>query len=101
MAERYKRSRLEIRALDVATNESYLVAFADYDTRNATNGVSLVSGGFSTYTWDGKRLFTNAAGKVHRKELPDGGRLPRSSSSVTGKPVRTAAAGGRIPAGRP
>jgi hypothetical protein len=68
----HQSRRLEIRALDVATNESYLVASADYVTRNAANGVSLVDGGFSTYTWDGKRLFTNTAGRVQRKELPDG-----------------------------
>jgi hypothetical protein len=68
----HQSRRLEIRAVDVATNESYLVAFADFVTRNASNGISFQAGGFSTFTWDGKRLFTNAAGKVQRKELPDG-----------------------------
>ena len=68
----HQSRRLEIQAVDVATNESYLVAFADFVTRNASNGISLQTGGFSTFTWDGKRLFTNAAGKVQRKELPDG-----------------------------
>ena len=68
----HQSRRLEIRAVDVATNESYLVAFSDYVSRNASNSTNLVNGGFSTYTWDGKRLFTNPAGKVHRKELPNG-----------------------------
>ena len=68
----HQSRRLEIRALDVATNQSHLVAFADYLSRNATNGRSLVDGGFNTFTWDGKRLFTNAAGQVHREELPSG-----------------------------
>lgn len=68
----HQSRRIEIRAVDVATNQSYLVAFGDYVSRNATNGLSLVGGGFSTYTWDGKRLFTNAAGRVHRRELPAG-----------------------------
>jgi minor extracellular serine protease Vpr len=75
----HQSRRLEIRACDAATDacdaasgRSYLVAFSDYLTRNAANGVSFVAGGFSTYTWDGKRIFTNAAGKLHRKELPEG-----------------------------
>ena len=68
----HQSRRLEIRAKDVATNQSYLVAFSDYVSRNAANGISFVNGGFSTYTWDGKQIFTNAAGKLHRKELPDG-----------------------------
>jgi minor extracellular serine protease Vpr len=68
----HQSRRLEIRALDVATNQSYLVAFSDYVSRNATNGRSFTDGGFSTYTWDGKRLFTNASGRVRRMELPAG-----------------------------
>jgi hypothetical protein len=48
------------------------VAFGDYLSRNATNSPSLANGGFSTFTWDGKQLFTNAAGKVQRKEVPEG-----------------------------
>jgi minor extracellular serine protease Vpr len=64
----HQSRRLEIRAINMATNESHLVAFADYLTRNATNGV----GGFFTYTWDGKRLVTNPAGRVHRSEVPEG-----------------------------
>ena len=68
----HQSRRLEIRAVDVVANKSYLVAFADYLSRSATNGRSLADGGFSTFTWDGKRLFTNAAGKVHRQALPAG-----------------------------
>jgi hypothetical protein len=68
----HQSRRLEIRALDLATNQSHLVAFADYVSRNANAGVSLVNGGFSTYTWDGKRIVTNAVGKVQRTELPTG-----------------------------
>jgi minor extracellular serine protease Vpr len=68
----HQSRRLEIRALELATNQSHLVAFSDYVSRNANNGVSLVNGGFSTYTWDGKRLVTNATGKTQRVELPTG-----------------------------
>lgn len=64
----HQSRRLEIQAVDAITGQSYLVAFSDYLPRNATNGL----GGYSTYTWDGKQLFTNPAGKVHRKALPDG-----------------------------
>jgi subtilisin family serine protease len=67
----HQSRRLEIRAVHVVTNTSYLVAFADYVRRNATNGVSLVNDGFSTYTWDGKQIFATA-GKLHRKEVPAG-----------------------------
>jgi minor extracellular serine protease Vpr len=62
----HQSRRLEIRAIDVATNQTYPVAAFDYLTRNAT------STGLFSYTWDGKTLFTNPAGKVHRKGLPDG-----------------------------
>jgi len=68
----HQSRRLEIRAVDVVTNTSYLVAFADYLRRNATNGVSLVNDGFTTYTWDGKQIFASAAGKLQRKEVPAG-----------------------------
>ena len=64
--------RLEIRAVEQATGRSYLVAFSDYLGRNATAGASLATNGFFTYTWDGKQLFTNAAGRVHRREVPEG-----------------------------
>jgi minor extracellular serine protease Vpr len=67
----HQSRRLEIRAVDVVTNQSYLVAFADYLRRNATNGVSLVNDGFSGYIWDGKQIFATA-GKLHRKEVPAG-----------------------------
>jgi minor extracellular serine protease Vpr len=68
----HQSRRLEIRAVDVATNASYLVASSDYLSRNAANTTSFVNGGYSAYTWDGKQVFTNAAGKVQRKELPSG-----------------------------
>jgi hypothetical protein len=48
------------------------VAFSDYLSRNASNLPSLANGGFSAFIWDGKQLFTNAAGKVHRNEVPEG-----------------------------
>jgi minor extracellular serine protease Vpr len=68
----HQSRRLEIRAVDAGTGESHLVAFGDYLSRNASESLSLLTGGFSTYTWDGKRLFTNPAGKTHRKALPNG-----------------------------
>jgi subtilisin family serine protease len=68
----HQSRRLEIRALELATNQSHLVASSDFVSRNATNGVSFVSGGFSTYTWDGKRIVTNPTGRTHRTELPTG-----------------------------
>jgi hypothetical protein len=68
----HQSERLEIRAIDQATNLSYLVASADYLSRNATNGVSLAQGGFSGFVWDGKRLFTNGAGLVRSQALPAG-----------------------------
>ena len=67
----HQSRRLEIRAVNAVTNQSYLVAFADYVRRNATNGVSLVNDGFTTYTWDGKQIFATVAG-LRRKELPAG-----------------------------
>jgi minor extracellular serine protease Vpr len=68
----HQSRRIEIRALEQATGREYLVAFGDYLSRNATNSPSLANNGFSTFTWDGKQLFTNAAGKVQRKEVPEG-----------------------------
>lgn len=68
----HQSRRIEIRALELATNQSYLVAFSDYVSRNAANGTSLAAGGFNTFTWDGKRLVTNAAGRTHRAEVPAG-----------------------------
>jgi hypothetical protein len=67
----HQSRRLEIRAVEVLTNTSYLVASADYVRRNATNGVSLVNDGFTTYTWDGKQIFATAAG-LRRKGVPAG-----------------------------
>ena len=64
----HQSRRLEIQAVDVATDQAYLVGFVDYLPRNASAGV----GGYARFTWDGKQLFTNPAGKVHRKALPDG-----------------------------
>jgi minor extracellular serine protease Vpr len=66
----HQSERLEIRAVDELTKQSYLVASADYLSRHASNG--LAPGAFGGYVWDGKRLFTNAAGKVRRQELPAG-----------------------------
>ena len=68
----HQSRRLEFRAVEVATGTSYLLDASDYVGRNAANGVSFVAGGFSAYIWDGKQLFTNAAGKVQRKEVPSG-----------------------------
>ena len=68
----HQSRRIEFRAFEQASGRSYLAGFADYVIRNPTNGASLVNGGFFTFTWDGKQLFTNAAGKVHRKEVPEG-----------------------------
>jgi subtilisin family serine protease len=68
----HQSRRLEIRALEQATGTSHLVAFADYVGRNANNLPSLVNGGFSTFTWDGKVLFTNGAGKTQRRAAPAG-----------------------------
>ncbi|HEX4815437.1 MAG TPA: S8 family serine peptidase, partial [Nonomuraea sp.] len=68
----HQSRRLEIRAVDATTNESFLVASSDYLSRNAANGISIVSGGFSAYTWDGKAIFQSASGRVQRRELPSG-----------------------------
>ena len=68
----HQSRRLEIRAVDELTGASHLVASADYLARNATNGLSFQQNGFSAYVWDGKRLFTNASGRVRRDALPDG-----------------------------
>jgi minor extracellular serine protease Vpr len=68
----HQSRRLEIRAVDATTNESFLVASSEYVSRNAANGISIVSGGFSAYTWDGKAIFQSASGRVQRRELPSG-----------------------------
>jgi hypothetical protein len=68
----HQSRRLDIRAVELATNQSYLVTSADFVGRNAANGPSFQLGGFSAYIWDGKQVFVNAAGKVQRKEVPAG-----------------------------
>jgi minor extracellular serine protease Vpr len=68
----HQSRRIEFRALELATNQSHLIAFSEFVNRSANNGLSLAAGGFSTFTWDGKVPFTNAAGQVQRKELPNG-----------------------------
>ena len=65
----HQSRRLEIRAVEELTGVSHLVAFSDYLPRNATN---TLSGGFASYVWDGKKLFTNPTGRVRRNELPEG-----------------------------
>jgi minor extracellular serine protease Vpr len=68
----HQSRRIEIRALELATNRSHLVAFSDFVSRNATNGTSFAQGGFTAFTWDGKAIVTNANGTVNRRELPSG-----------------------------
>jgi minor extracellular serine protease Vpr len=68
----HQSRRIEVRALQLATNQSHLIAASDYVSRDANNGLSLNAGGFTTFTWDGKVPFTNASGQVGRKELPVG-----------------------------
>jgi subtilisin family serine protease len=75
----HQSQRLEIRAVDELTGESYLVDAEDYLPRNASNG--LAAGGFFQFTWDGKRQFVNSSGKVRRQELPAG--LYRLQVSIT------------------
>jgi minor extracellular serine protease Vpr len=64
----HQSRRLEIHAVDVVTNQTYLLDFADYLPRNASAGLT----GFAAFTWDGKQMFTTPSGKVQRKEVPDG-----------------------------
>jgi subtilisin family serine protease len=66
----HQSRRLEIRAVDELTGQSYLVDADDYLPRNASNG--LAAGAFFQYTWDGKRQFVNRNGTVGRQELPAG-----------------------------
>jgi hypothetical protein len=68
----HQSRRIEIRAVEMATGQSYLVASSDYVSRNAANGISFAAGGFGAYIWDGKQVFANAAGRVQRKEVPAG-----------------------------
>ena len=66
----HQSQRLEIRAVDELTGQSYVVDAEDYLPRNASNG--LAAGAFFQYTWDGKRQFLNRNGHVGRQELPAG-----------------------------
>jgi hypothetical protein len=66
----HQSRRLEIRAVHELTGQSYPVASEEFLPRNASN--TLVPGSFFVYTWDGKREFTNAVGKLTRKELAAG-----------------------------
>jgi subtilisin family serine protease len=66
----HQSRRLDIQAVHELTGQSYPVDSEDFLPRNPSN--TLVPGSFFTYTWDGKRQFTNAVGKVHRRELPAG-----------------------------
>ena len=56
----------------VRVDVTHLIAFSDFVSRNANNGLTLVNGGFTAFTWDGKVPFTNTAGQVGRRDLPDG-----------------------------
>jgi minor extracellular serine protease Vpr len=68
----HQSRRIEIRARELATNQTHLIASSDFVSRNANNGLSLAQGGFTAFTWDGKVPFTNAAGQVSRRDLPNG-----------------------------
>jgi minor extracellular serine protease Vpr len=67
----HQSRRIEFRAVELATNQSYLLGFADFVNRNAVNTPSFVNGGFSAFTWDGKALITKG-GKTNRREVPTG-----------------------------
>jgi hypothetical protein len=67
----HQSRRLEIRAINQLTNESYLLAEQDYVSRNAANGTTAATGSFSSYRWDGKYVATNG-NKVNRREAPAG-----------------------------
>jgi minor extracellular serine protease Vpr len=62
---------LEIRAIDQATGDSYLLLSQEYLTRNAANGTTFATGSFSRYRWDGKYIATKG-GIVNRREAPVG-----------------------------
>jgi len=61
--------RLEIRAVNQATNQEFLVAFADYFRRTATNDLTV--NGFFVYTWDGKYIADNGR-TTNRRAVPTG-----------------------------
>ena len=67
----HQSRRLEIRAINQLTNESYLLAAQDYVSRNAANGTTASTGSFSSYRWDGKYIAT-AGNRVNRREAPTG-----------------------------
>ena len=67
----HQSRRLEIRAINQVTNESYLLASQDYVSRNAANGTTAASGSFSAYRWDGKYVATTG-NRVNRREAPAG-----------------------------
>lgn len=67
----HQSRRLEIRAVNELTGESYLLAAQDYVSRNAANGTTASTGSFSSYRWDGKYVHTNGS-KVSRREAPEG-----------------------------
>jgi minor extracellular serine protease Vpr len=63
--------RVEIRAVNAANPDGFLLAAQNLFERNPTNDRAAT--GFFTYTWDGKAVFTNAKNaSVTRRELPAG-----------------------------
>ncbi len=66
----HQSRRFEIRAVHETTGQAYVVETDEYLPRNPSN--TLVAGSFFSYTWDGKHQFTNAAGKLQRREVPAG-----------------------------
>jgi minor extracellular serine protease Vpr len=77
----HQSQRLEIRAINELTHQSYLVAYADYLSRSPTNGLNEASGAFASYRWDGKKGFTNTTDRTRRNEVPAG--LYRLQAVVT------------------
>jgi minor extracellular serine protease Vpr len=67
----HQSRRLEIRAINQSTNETYLLAAQDYVSRNAANGTTASTGSFSSYRWDGKYVATTG-NRVNRREAPVG-----------------------------
>jgi minor extracellular serine protease Vpr len=67
----HQSRRLEIRAINQSTNETYLLAAQDYMSRNAANGTTASTGSFSSYRWDGKYVATTG-NKVNRRAAPEG-----------------------------
>jgi minor extracellular serine protease Vpr len=67
----HQSRRLEIRAINQSTNETYLLRVEDYVSRNAANGTTFSTGSFSAYRWDGKYVATTG-NRVNRREAPEG-----------------------------